>query len=233
MAIGVFSGGDLEFKSLSRESGLRQQVSEAIRAALISGRMRPGFLYSAPALAESLGVSATPVREAMLDLAREGLVEVARNRGFIVTEVSDAELDELAATRMLLEVPTMGAIAENCDRITAGLHDLRELALQLEQAAETHELIAYMQLDTEFHSRFLTLGGNATLVSLVRSLRNRSRLYGLERLAQAGGLVESTREHAAMIDLGIAGDRHGLEALTRQHIGHIRTVWAYSSPIKE
>ncbi|MFF4607591.1 GntR family transcriptional regulator, partial [Streptomyces sp. NPDC001339] len=60
---------------------LRDQVSHALRAALISGELRPGVVYSAPTLAGDFGISATPVREAMLDLAREGLVEPVRNKG--------------------------------------------------------------------------------------------------------------------------------------------------------
>jgi DNA-binding GntR family transcriptional regulator len=224
-------GGDLHFASISRDQSLRQQVSDALRAALIAGRMRPGVLYPAPALAEMLGVSATPVREAMLDLAREGLVEVARNKGFRVTAVSERELDELAETRLLLEVPTMGAVAEELtDDIRANLEDLRKTAQLLEQAATAEDLVVYLQLDTEFHSRFLSLHGNEEIVKTVRSLRARSRLYGLERLASAGRLMQSTVEHAQMIDLALAGDREGLEQLTRQHIGHVRTEWADAAP---
>lgn len=227
----TFSGGELHFSSISRDQSLREQVSEALRAALIAGRMRPGVLYPAPALAEMLGVSATPVREAMLDLAREGLVEVARNKGFRVTAVSERELDELASTRLLLEVPAMGAVAANLtDEIRAALEELRTTADLLERAAQSEDLVAYMQLDTEFHTRFLALHGNRELVKTVRSLRARSRLYGLERVAQAGLLMQSTKEHGQMIDLALAGDQAGLEQLTRHHIGHVRTDWAASTP---
>lgn len=227
----IFSDGDLNFASISREQSVRQQVSDALRAALVAGRMRPGVLYSAPALAEMLGVSATPVREAMLDLVREGLVEVARNKGFRVTAVSERELDELAEVRLLLEVPAMGKVAANLTEETSScLEDLRHTADLLEQTAEGDDLVAYMQLDTEFHTQFLALQSNQELVKTVRSLRGRSRLYGLERLARAGGLVQSTREHAQMIDLALAGDRRGLERLTKTHIGHIRTDWAASHP---
>ncbi|GAB3983613.1 GntR family transcriptional regulator [Actinoallomurus acanthiterrae] len=223
----VFSTGDLQFSSVSRESSLRQQVTEAIRAALIAGRMRPGVVYSAPVLAEMLGVSATPVREAMLDLAREGLGEVERNKGFRVTEVSDQELDELAEARILLEVPTMGAVAERYDEsMNAVFGTLRQLARDLETAAEADELITYMRLDTEFHTTFLALHGNTEVVKVVRQLRGRSRLYGLEALARSGRLFQSTREHMQMIDLATAKDRPGLEALTRTHIEHTRTIWA-------
>jgi DNA-binding GntR family transcriptional regulator len=223
----VFSAGDLEFSTVSRASSLRDQVTLALRAALIAGRMRPGIVYSAPVLATMLGVSPTPVREAMQELVKEGLVEVARNRGFQVTAVSDRELDELAAVRQLIEVPTMGAVAAACDQsMDAEFARLRQVARDLESAAAAEDLVTYMQLDTEFHTSFLALGGNTQLVTLVEGLRSRSRLYGLEAAAGAGILVGQTREHRQMIDLATARDRPGLEALTHRHIGQTRTIWA-------
>lgn len=227
----AFMDRELTLGSVSREHSLRDQVLAALRAAVISGRMRPGVLYPAPALAEMLGVSATPVREAMFDLVREGLVEVARNKGFRVTAVSERELDELAETRLLLEVPIMGAVAERTDDTTrAQLEQLRHLAAELERAAASDDLVAYLQADTEFHTRFLALHGNQEIVKTVRNLRGRGRLYGLEQLSRTGTLMRSTREHAQMIDLAIAGDRPALEALVRQHIGHVRTDWAAEHP---
>lgn len=223
----TFSASDLNFSSLSRESSLREQVSAALRAALITGRMRPGTTYSAPALGEMLGVSATPVREAMLDLVREGLVEVARNKGFRVTEVSERELDQIAEARLLLEVPVMGAVAEaGALREESVIDRLRRVARELEATAEADDLVNFIALDTEFHIAFLALHGNREIVNLVAGLRSRCRLYGLEPLARAGTLVTSAREHSQMIDLALARDRAGIEALTRTHIGHVRTLWA-------
>jgi DNA-binding GntR family transcriptional regulator len=222
-------GGDLTLGSISRELSLREQVLSTLRAAIISGRMRPGVLYPAPALAEMLGVSATPVREAMLDLVRENLVEVSRNKGFRVTTVSDQELDDMAEVRLLLEVPAMGSVAARSasdDDVRRALEELRTIAYDLERAATADDLVSYMTLDTEFHTRFLALHGNAELVRTVRALRSRSRLYGLEKMARAGTLLQSTREHGDMIDLALSGDRPGLESLTRRHIGHVRTDWA-------
>src|ERR1700683_2643301 len=84
---------------------LRDQGGRALEAAMVAGELRPGELYSAPALGERFGVSATPVREAMLDLARDGFVVAERNRGFRVVEMSDSDLDDILQIRLLLEVP--------------------------------------------------------------------------------------------------------------------------------
>ncbi|WP_216589124.1 GntR family transcriptional regulator [Streptomyces brasiliscabiei] len=211
-----------------RVENLRLQVSEALRAALISGQLRPGMVYSAPALGEMLGVSATPVREAMFDLVREGLVEVLRNKGFRVTELSDSQLDQFAKVRLLLEVPAMGdvAAASSDPQVSATLESLRERAEQAARAAHDEDMVRFIQLDTDFHTDFLALAGNEELVRIARDLRNRSRLYGLEAVARAGLLDQTVAEHGQMIDLALAGDRAGLEALVAQHIGHVRTIWA-------
>ena len=91
-----------------RKPSYRERVADALRAALIAGELRAGGVYSAPALAARFGVSATPVREAMLDLAKEGLVDVVPNKGFRVTEVSEQQLDEYTHISSLIEMPTDG-----------------------------------------------------------------------------------------------------------------------------
>jgi DNA-binding GntR family transcriptional regulator len=210
---------------------LRHQVAHALRAALIAGEMRPGVLYSAPALAEKFGVSATPVREAMLDLANEGLVEAVRNKGFRVTELSNEELDDITDVRMLIEVPTIADIARHCDEdAAAAVEELRGLAREIEALAVEPDLIGYLEADRQFHLRLLALSGNQQLVEVVGRLRSRSRLYGLQGLADRGELQASAREHEQLVDLVLARDADAAGALMRRHITHVRGDWAGEPP---
>jgi DNA-binding GntR family transcriptional regulator len=227
-------GGDLGSLNLplfQERQSLRHQVAHALRAALVAGEMRPGVLYSAPGLAEKFGVSATPVREAMLDLAGEGLVEAVRNKGFRVTELSNRELDEITQIRMLIEVPTVAEIARTCDaKMATAVEALRSDAREMEVLATKRDLIRYVEADRQFHLSLLALAGNTYLVEVVRQLRARSRLYGLQDLADRGQLAASSQEHEELVDLVLAGDVAGTTALMRQHIGHVRGAWAGSSP---
>ena len=93
-------------------SSLRDQALRVIRARIISGAMRPGELYALGATASDLGVSVTPVREAVLELARERLVELARNRGFRVREMTEHELNEIVEFRKIIEVGAVRLVAE-------------------------------------------------------------------------------------------------------------------------
>ena len=213
-----------QLPDLAERVSLREQVANALRAAMISGQLQPGVVYSAPALAGTFGVSATPVREAMLDLAKEGLVEAVRNKGFRITELSDRDLDELTELRMLIEVPTTASLAGRLSR--SDLAELRGLAARIESAAAAGDLIAYLEADREFHLTLLGHSGNRHLVDLVASLRSRARLYGLDRLADTGRLVNSAREHVTLVDLLERGDAQAAEGLIRQHIEHVRGIWA-------
>ncbi|KUF18040.1 MULTISPECIES: GntR family transcriptional regulator [Streptomyces] len=203
---------------------LRDQVAHALRAALISGELQPGQVYSAPGLAEDFGISATPVREAMLDLAREGLVEPVRNKGFRVTEVDERDLDQYSEIRMLIEVPMVGRITRSAAR--EDLQALRPVAEEIVRAAREHDLIGYLEADRRFHLSLLALGGNDRLVETVGDLRKRSRLYGLTALDESNRLIPSAEEHLELLDLMIAGEAKRAEKCMMRHLGHVRSLWA-------
>lgn len=209
---------------LKRPLNLRETVLEQLRTAIITGEIAEGALVSGPTLGQALGVSATPVREAMMDLAREGLVETIKNKGFRITTMSDKELDDLAAIRLLIEPPSMpatiGRISEE------GFEELERLADGCLAAAETEDLQEYLRYDREFHRLVLSHVDNPQLTELATSLRSRTRLYGLKALAETGRLGPSAEEHHDLIRLLRAGDGAGAEKLMHQHISHARTAWA-------
>ncbi|HZE31836.1 MAG TPA: GntR family transcriptional regulator [Actinoallomurus sp.] len=213
---------ELNLPSLGTRQNVRDQIAQALRASLVAGEMRPGVVYSAPTLAERFGVSPTPVREAMLDLVKEGLVTAVRNKGFRVTELSDRDLDEITEVRALIEVPTVGRVAASAE----GAEELRPLAESVVAAAERRDILGYIEADQVFHLELLALGGNAHLVEVVRELRHRSRLYGVPSLAERGELLPSAREHLRLLDLVTAGDVEAAETLMRHHLRHVRGIWA-------
>ncbi|MEU0946288.1 GntR family transcriptional regulator [Streptomyces canus] len=207
-----------------KKSSYRERVADALRAALIAGELLPGQVYSAPALAARFGVSATPVREAMLDLAKEGLVDTVPNKGFRVTAVSEKQLDEYTHIRSLVEIPTVVELASTADPVS--LEALRPAAREIVQAAVSGDLIAYVEADTRFHLGLLALAGNAHLVEVVGDLRKRSRLYGLTPLVKSGRLLASAEEHLELLDALIARDERAVHSVMTRHIGHVRGLWA-------
>jgi DNA-binding GntR family transcriptional regulator len=220
-----YAAAHLAVPDLGGRASLRERIAGSLRAALVSGSMMRGVTYSVPTLADRFGVSATPVREAMLDLAKEGLVAAVPNKGFRVVEVSEAELDELTELRRLIEVPTVGRLV---GRLPDGeLARLRGVAARIAGHATAGDLIGFVDADRRFHLELLALAGNRQLVELVDRLRARTWLYGLGRLAAEGELNRSAAEHLELLDVLTAGHDPGqAERLMARHIGHVRGIWA-------
>jgi DNA-binding GntR family transcriptional regulator len=214
----------LTIAPLAKAASLRETVTQILRAAIISGEMVPGAVYSAPALGTRFGVSATPVREAMVDLSREGLVETVPNKGFRVTAVSESDLDDIAALRMLIEPPTVRDVTP---RIPAeAIPALRDLARAIVDNAAAGDLVTYTEADRRFHLAILEYSNNQRLVSLVSDLRSHTRLYGLSGMVDRGTLAASAAEHLELVSLIAAGDASGAGDLMRRHIGRVRAEWA-------
>ena len=207
-----------------RKPNFRERLVDVLRAALISGELRPGEVYSAPSLAPRFGVSATPVREAMLELVKEGLADIVPNKGFRITEVSDQQLDEYTHIRSLIEIPTTVGLATTAD--PEDLEALRPIALEIVTSATKGDLIAYVEADLRFHLELLALAGNDHLVEVVRDLRRRARLYGLTALVEAGRLEASAKEHLELLDALLARDEEAVREVMTRHLGHVRGVWA-------
>jgi DNA-binding GntR family transcriptional regulator len=218
--------GEPVLKPMSRGSSLRQRAEVAIRGGIITGEISPGQIYSAPALAKELGVSATPVREAMLDLAAEGLVESVPNRGFRVVPLLDGDLDEITEMRVLLEAPAVAALAARPDVLDeVQLARLRGRADEIERLAGKEDLPTFIDADRAFHLELLGLFGNRRLTDTVERLRNATRRYGMRRLDR-GTLEANAHEHHQILDALAAGDRARVQALMEDHVRTNRGVLA-------
>jgi DNA-binding GntR family transcriptional regulator len=202
---------------------LRSQARRIIRASIITGDTKAGEIYPISYFASQLGVSATPVREALFDLAHEGLVEVVRNRGFRVVVVDDHDLDEIYELRLMLEVPAVGRLAGKLS--TEKIDQCREYARQIESHASEGDLVNFLEADRLFHTCLLNALDNRRLADIVGALRVQARLYGLPRLAESGELMDSAREHSRILDAVEAGDSLRAERLMRSHIEHSRGIW--------
>jgi DNA-binding GntR family transcriptional regulator len=199
-----------------RRHSVRGQILDALRTALVSGDLVPGEVYSAPVLGERYGVSATPVREAMQQLAQEGAVEVVLNRGFRVAERSAGELAELAEVRALIEVPVMLRLGRTVP--AERWAELRPLAEATSMAAAVGDRAAYADRDRAFHRAVLSLAGNQQLVMVADELHRRSQwpLVSAPTVRHAD-LVADAAEHTALLDALIAEDLTAVQSLVREH----------------
>ncbi|MFY4717113.1 GntR family transcriptional regulator [Streptomyces sp. LaBMicrA B280] len=200
-----------------QRASVRGQILEALRTALVAGELKPGEVYSAPVLGDRFGVSATPVREAMQQLALEGAVEVVPNRGFRVVERGARELAELAEVRELLEVPVMLRLARTVP--AARWAELRPLAQDTVRAAASGCPATYAESDRAFHRAMLAFSGNDELVRIACDLHRRAQwplVGGPVRHARAD-LVADAAEHVSLLEALVVRDLEVVRELVAEH----------------
>ncbi|MEO9095313.1 MAG: GntR family transcriptional regulator [Microbacteriaceae bacterium] len=213
-------------RKVEHVSSLRDRIGKSLSAAIMSGEIAPGTLVSVPTLAAQFAVSATPVREAMLDLKQRGFVSSVRNKGFRVTEVSEKELQDIVELRQMLEAPAMRKLAKDFPMNT--MPKWRSSADRIAVHAAKAQLTEFIESDRDFHLGLLALHGNDRLVDLVGELRSQTRMVNLVRMTQSRELTEVADEHHRMLDLLEAGDGAKLETLTRRHLAHVVEWWGRS-----
>ena len=151
-------------------------------------------------------------------------VEVVRNKGFRVLEMSENDLDQISQIRLLLEVPTTARAA---GALTPEKFEmLAMLAEEITGAASRGHIIRYLDADRRFHVELISTLGNPRLTELVDRFRRQTRLFGLDDLARSGRLIASAQEHYELLVTLRAGDADAATRLMNAHIGHTRGLWA-------
>ena len=202
---------------------LRSQIVARLRANIVSGEFNVSQVYSTAAIAKSIGVSITPVREAVLDIEHSGLIEIVRNRGFRVLSISDGDLDDICDLRKMLEAPAMAIVAKKAT--DSELSSLRPILDRMKAASERN-LAEFLHLDHMFHIRLMELTGNTRLVRFVENLRDQTRLYGIAALLSQGALIDTNQEHDDILQALIKRDADVAVELMRMHVNHTRGIWA-------
>ncbi|MDL9978003.1 GntR family transcriptional regulator [Microbacterium sp. ASV49] len=195
---------------------LRNEVENMLSTAIVIGELAPGTLVTVPSLAAQFAVSATPVREAMVNLQHRGFVEPVRNKGFRVTHMSERETREITTVRAWLESSAMAAIAPIFPRDRIG--EFRALADQGVRAIDEGDLAGYLDADQGFHREILRLLENERLSQLATSLRQETRLGSLASRIETPELRQSATEHHLILDRLMEADAAGLLVLVRDHV---------------
>jgi DNA-binding GntR family transcriptional regulator len=196
-------------------TSLRDMVLQRVRSDIVSGHSAPGTMYSVPTLAEELGISTTPVREALLELSLSGLITAVRNRGFRVEATSLEDLNNVFALREVLERYAMVSLAE---KRLSETDALRGLADGIAAAVKRKDFRLYIESDRAFHLALVSRAGNPLLTKMIMELRDGMRLYGMDTAAGRQRQIASVREHYQLIDLAAAGDSNAISNLIASHI---------------
>jgi len=201
---------------LIRPKSLTEMVADEVRARIVDGRIRLGAGLSENGIAAELGISKTPVREALLQLKQEGLVEVQPQRGTYVFRLAPEQVVMLSELREVLETTAIrSAIARNGQALAARMS---EIFGEMKDAYDADDKVAYRKLDGDYHEAIIELCGNPYIRNAYRQISFcvaalRSRL-SIE--AQLNKL--SLADHREMLRLIKARDVPALQRLLRAHI---------------
>ncbi|MEU8431807.1 GntR family transcriptional regulator [Streptomyces sp. NPDC029216] len=198
------------------------RVYRHVKQGVLDRRYEGGLLLTEGELAVAVGVSRTPVREALLRLETEGLLKLYPKKGALVLPVSAQEIADVVETRLLVEeftvrkaVPAPPALLE---RLTGLLEELRRYAAR-------GDLAAMMAADRCFHAEIVRHAGNQILSRLYDQLRDRQLRMGVALLHAHPERVERTlAEHTEILDALRAGDREAAAAAVRGHIGRVEAL---------
>jgi DNA-binding GntR family transcriptional regulator len=194
----------------------RQRVLEALRAAIVSGRLEPGERLIEERISQELETSRGPVREALRQLEHEGLVQSFPYRGAVVLGVSEEEVHEvLIPIRLTLE---RFSFAKALERMTdADFADLGKLVWVMEQAARAGDLHKVVEADLSFHEVVIGYAGQPHAVQIWRSIAPRIRAYFL-RYGKFRDLEAIVDEHRELLATLQTRDRDVVDPLLEEHI---------------
>ena len=211
----TMDGASKALPKIETES-IADKVGRAIRDYVLSGELKPGTQLVESQLAEQLGVSRAPVREALQKLESEGLVQSVRNKGTFVADITEEDLREIYTVRAALEGVAMRLAAQVIDH-----EELSALALiveRMEQAARDDDAERVAAIDLEFHETIWVLSGNRRLCQLLTSMMAQIHMFLALNVKVYEDLLGNCLEHGALLGTLRSGDAVRAEQLMVEHI---------------
>lgn len=195
---------------------LREVVCETLREAIVGGVLKPGERLMEIQLAEELGVSRTPVREAIRKLELEGFVIMIPRRGTYVADLSIKDINEVFEVRTALDVLAAGLAAE---RITDDeLEKMERLLVHIGEYIEKGDMDKIVEADSQFHDILYQATRNDRLVQIINNLREQLTRFRSISMAYPGRLKNTLEEHSRLVEALAARDHQLAERLATEHM---------------
>lgn len=195
---------------------LRDVVFKTLRRGILTGELKPGERLMEIHLANRLGVSRTPIREAIRKLELEGLVTMVPRRGAEVANITEKNLKDVLEVRQALESL---AIELACERISEEAKDsLKEKLDQVESAVRTGDTGAIASADVAFHDAIVEASGNARLIQLVSNLGEQMYRYRFEYIKDVSKHSQIMSEHRIMYESIMEKNKEKAAQIVKTHI---------------
>ena len=195
---------------------LREVVSETLRDAIVNGILQPGERLMEIQLAEELGVSRTPVREAIRKLELEGFVVMVPRRGTYVADLSLKDINEVFEIRTALDVLAAGLAVE---RITdEELEEMERLLVHIGEYIDSEDMDRIVEADGQFHDLLYIASRNDRLVGIINNLREQFTRFRSISIAYPGRLKNTWEEHRRLLEAIAQRDADQAMQIAREHM---------------
>lgn len=195
---------------------LSKQVEERIRLAITAGKMRPGVLYTEPNLAKQMGVSRTPVREAVLELTSRGLLTIIPRRGFQIRWFTEECIKEVYDLRIALELHAVEVLSQN-----PGAHDFASLTEAIgaqEKGANEAEIGSVVRYGRDFHHELLALAGNGMVLKIFDDIRDILQVTWAQAFSRSIKPADVVADHKKLVNMIQKGETEKARKFLRQHL---------------
>ena len=195
---------------------LYEDVADRLREQIFSKKLAPGSWLDEQSLADTFGISRTPMREAIKVLASEGLVNIKMRRGAYVTEIARNDLEQIFTILSLLE----GEAAKQT-ALKASEEELNQLDYwhhRLEKAAADRDIEQFFEINGKFHELIQEIAGNRWMNGVIADLRKVLKLHRRDSLTSTGRLQNSLLEHREILKALLKHDQAGAEMAMRKHM---------------
>jgi len=184
---------------IEKPKSLTKIALEALRNSILNNELIPGTIYNEKGLATTLGISRTPVREALLELSSRRLVRFLPQKGVVVNTFSDKDVDDVFEIRTALELFSIKKIGSTPETFldTSFLKNCLE---DQKKAAGKQDSVEFMEADRKFHIEFTTLADNDYLLEMMQNIRDIMHLMGFRALALNGRMQGVIEEHEKVFD---------------------------------
>ncbi|WP_300277198.1 GntR family transcriptional regulator [Peptacetobacter sp.] len=202
--------------NLDNYKPLRDVVFESLRKAIVEGNLKPGQRLMEVQLAEQLGVSRTPVREAIRKLELEGFVIMLPRKGAYVADMSVKDIIDVLEVRGALEGLAANLAAERMDENE--IEELKKASEALNKAMETEDLDEILKRDVEFHQRIFEASGNKKLTQMINSLWEQVYRFRAGYMSDQNAMQGIIEEHEHLIDAIVSGEGEKASKCAKEHI---------------
>ncbi len=211
-------GKELTIISADEYLPLRDVVFNTLRQAILKGEMEPGERLMEITLANKLGVSRTPIREAIRKLELEGLVNMIPRKGAVVASISEKDMRDVLEVRITLEELAVKLAIKNMEEEDIDM--LRRAGHAFEKAVISHDIVAIVDADVAFHDIIYNKTNNNRLIQIINNLREQMYRYRLEYVKDARTHSILINEHNDIIECLKRKDVEAAKEAVREHIGN-------------